>query len=63
MESEKAESKVAVVAKAVGHAFVCFDYVVDAFDGDGSDGFVEISLDAPTMGLLGFGLFDVLGDM
>ena len=27
MESEKAESKVAVVAKAVGHAFESFDFL------------------------------------
>ena len=62
MESEKAESKVAVVAKAVGHAFESFDFVVDTFDGAGRDGFVEISQDAVTMGLHGIGHFDEFGD-
>ena len=37
MQSEKAKREVEVVTEAVGHAFECFDFVVDAFHGAGGD--------------------------
>ena len=42
MKCEKTESKVAVVAEAVGHTFESFDFVVDAFNRACRDRFVEL---------------------
>ena len=62
MQSEKAKREVAVVTEAVGHAFECFDFVVDAFHWAGGDRFVEIGEDAVTMGFHGIRHFDEFGD-